>query len=65
MGDDDIKLSSFFRVKRSPYQPNSGSMFEPPNFYIKMGGANLGWEKEVFFCNNKQTEVSSVLLLDD
>ena len=52
MGDDDIKLSSFFRVKRSPYQPNSGSMFEPPNL------ANLGREKEVF-CAITNKNISS------
>ena len=37
-----------FRVKRSPYQPNSGSMFEQPFYYTEEEAEDLAWEKEVF-----------------
>ena len=37
-----------FRVKRSPYQPNSGSMFEQPFYYSEEEAEDLAWEKEVF-----------------
>ena len=37
-----------FRVKRIPYQPNSGSMFEQPFFYTEEEAEDLAWEKEVF-----------------